>query len=250
VILVHGWGACAYTFRLLIPVLTAANRRVIAVDLRGHGLSDKPAGERSYSCPALLSDLRALLDVLGVSDATLVAHSLGGALALRFALEHPERVRRLVLAAPVGLTPIPYRHVASAMTPRITDRFARFLVPRWIVGMLLRAAYGDPRRVRESDVDEYWAPSEDPNYYRAVRALLRDFDWRPLSPAERGRMQARSLVILGTADRLLPDARREACELAASTVTIVKGGGHLAIEERPAEVNAAVAAFLDETDSA
>lgn len=77
------------------------DHRVIAIDLRGHGHSDKPRA--TYDMPTLLADLIATLDSLGVNQpVTLVGHSFGGAIATEFAHKNPERVERLVLIATAG----------------------------------------------------------------------------------------------------------------------------------------------------
>lgn len=245
VLLVHGWGASVYTFRHLVPAVAASGRRAIAFDLRGHGLSDKPDGAAGYTTVSLLADVRALLDALELDRVDVIGHSLGGALGLRLTLDAPERVHRLVLAAPVGLAKIGLRRLARCLTPRWTNRFARYLVPRWVTSFLVHGAYGDPRRVPAAAIDEYWAPSQFPNFYRAVRALLAEFSWAPLGRQELGAVRAPTLVILGTADRLIPRAVDGAAQLANATVVKVKGAGHLAIEECAAEANAAIVRFLD-----
>lgn len=244
VLLLHGWGACIYTFRYLLPALGRAGHRTIAVDLRGHGLSDKPEGNEHYTSAALLGDIVALMDRLGITTADVVGHSLGGGVALHLAMSSPNRVRRLVLAAPVGLARVRLLHVARLLTPRITDRFARYLTPRWLTSFLLHGAYGDPRRVPDEAIDEYWAPSQFPGYYRALRALLAAFRWRPLGTEELARIVQPALVILGTADRLIPNAAQDVAVLPNATTLSLAGGGHLAVEECATEVNPAVTRFL------
>lgn len=244
VLLVHGWGACLYTYRYLLPALARAGRRAFAVDLRGHGLSDKPRGTGRYTADALCGDLLDLLDTLELGRVDLIGHSLGGAVALQIALRSPERVRRLVLAAPVGLAPVRLRRVGQLLTPRFTNLFARYLTPRWLTSLLLHGTYGDPSRVPDEAVDEYWAPSQFPNYYRALRALLGEFSWAPLSATELRRILHPTLVILGTADRLIPKAGERVGALPRATVLSLEGGGHLGIEECASETNRAVVGFL------
>src|SRR6185437_12429145 len=118
-----------------------------------------------------------LLDALELGRVDLIGHSLGGAVTLQIALRSPERVRRLVLAAPVGLAPVRLRRVGQLLTPRFTNLFARYLTPRWLTSVLLHGTYGVPSRVPDEAVDEYWAPSQFPDYYRALRALLAEFSW-------------------------------------------------------------------------
>ncbi len=99
-VFLHGFGGQAMQWNYQLQKFSLANR-VIALDLRGHGLSDKPAS--GYDMPTLQNDLLTALAVLRVTTpVVLVGHSFGGALAADFALTHPERVERLVLIATAG----------------------------------------------------------------------------------------------------------------------------------------------------
>ena len=245
-VLVHGWGACVYTFRHTVPALARTGRRVFAFDLRGHGLSDKPVGRCKYTLDALRDDLRDFMDAAGVERADLLGHSLGGGVVLHFALAHPERIRRLVLAAPVGLTSISLPTIGHLLTPRFIARFARYLTPRWLTNLLLRSTYGKPQRVTDRDVDEYWAPSQFPDYYRAARALLEEFDWEPVAAERLASMPCRSLVILSTADRLIHGAEAPARGIRGATVVTLEGAGHLGIEECAEEFNRMMLGFLND----
>jgi 2-hydroxy-6-oxo-octa-2,4-dienoate hydrolase len=102
VLLVHGSGpgVTAYAnWRLTIPDL-AARYRVVAPDMAGFGHSDKPGG---YGMKLWTTQLIALLDALGLERVSLVGNSFGGGLALRVAVEHPDRVHRLVLMGAAGV---------------------------------------------------------------------------------------------------------------------------------------------------
>ena len=244
VLLVHGWGACAYTYRFALEALARAGHRALSFDLRGHGLSDKPIGAEHYRTSAFLEDVRDLLDAIGVRRTAIVGHSLGGGIAMRFAIAHPSRVSRLALAAPVGLTSVPLRSIAHLLTPRFTERFARFLPPRWVTALLLRGAYAEADRLTDRIVDEYWAPSQFREYYRAVRSLLDRFAWEPLGPADLMRVSQPTLVMLGTADRLIRGADRGAAMIPNASVVSIGGAGHLGIEECAEQFNAILVRFL------
>ena len=95
VVLVHGYGASIEEWAALIPVLTKAGHRVIALDLRGHGWSSRPEGD--YSIPGQARLVLDLLDQLEVDSFALVGHSWGSAVSLTIALQAPERVQRIVL---------------------------------------------------------------------------------------------------------------------------------------------------------
>ncbi|MET7479262.1 alpha/beta hydrolase [Streptomyces sp. NPDC005648] len=100
VLLIHGIGDSSDTWRDVMPGL-AKHYRVIAPDLLGHGRSDKPRGD--YSLAGYANGMRDLLSVLGVERATIVGHSLGGAVAMQFAYQFPDRCERLVLVGTGGI---------------------------------------------------------------------------------------------------------------------------------------------------
>ena len=94
-VLLHGLTSCAETWSLVAPLL-AGQRTVIALDLRGHGETDKPG--HGYDQATVAADVAGALDALEVTEACVVGHSWGGGVALRLAVDHPQRIRRLVLA--------------------------------------------------------------------------------------------------------------------------------------------------------
>jgi pimeloyl-ACP methyl ester carboxylesterase len=109
-------------------------------------------------------------------------------------------------------------------------------VPRWLVGFILRRiAYGDPRRVTERDIDEYWAPTQISGYVHAVRASISEFDWRPLTQREAKDLAVPTTVLLGTLDRVVRGAEPAARRLNGATVYCVVGG-HCVHEEYPGAV--------------
>ena len=101
-VLLHGKNFCAGTWESTIRALAQAGYRVIAPDQIGFCKSSKP--ERyQYSFEQLAANTRALLEKLGIQRVTLVGHSTGGMLAIRYALMYPQQVEQLVLVNPIGL---------------------------------------------------------------------------------------------------------------------------------------------------
>ncbi|SDH70592.1 alpha/beta fold hydrolase [Pseudomonas panipatensis] len=101
---IHGSGPGASghsNFKQNYPEFAAAGYRVIVPDLPGYGASDKP--ETDYTLDFFVAAVSGLLDALDIPRCTLVGNSLGGAIALKLALDQPQRVARLVLMAPGGL---------------------------------------------------------------------------------------------------------------------------------------------------
>ncbi|MGH8383482.1 alpha/beta fold hydrolase [Pseudomonas sp.] len=104
VVFIHGSGPGASghsNFKQNYPVFAAAGYRVIVPDLPGYGGSSKP--QSTYSLDFFVNALSGLLDALDIQRCVLVGNSLGGAVAIKLALDQPQRVRRLVLMAPGGL---------------------------------------------------------------------------------------------------------------------------------------------------
>jgi pimeloyl-ACP methyl ester carboxylesterase len=102
VILLHGKNYVAATWQGTIKVLSEAGYRVIAPDQIGFGKSTKPA-HYQYTFQQLAGNTHALLASLGISHVTVVGHSTGGMLGVRYALMYPDNVDRLVLVDPIGL---------------------------------------------------------------------------------------------------------------------------------------------------
>ena len=244
VVMLHGWAASMYSYRHAFERLPPEGMRAIAVDLRGHGLSDKPSYARAYSLDAYCADLDALLNALELPAAALIGQSMGGGIALRFAITRPERVTKLVLINPTGLVRIVGRNALRILPRSVVSAIGHRLVPRWSAGLILRyVAYGDPSKVGDRDIDEYWSPTQLAGYVYAARSALAEFEWGPISDADAASLTVPTLVILGARDRLIRNTARAARRLRESSLYQV-AGGHCVHEERPAEVYGAICRFL------
>ena len=128
-LLLHGSFASSRWWQPFLQVLPPAIR-AIAPDLRGCGLSDKP--EQGYDIPEQAADVHALVEALGLEEFDLVGHSSGGAIAVEYALTHPERLRSLIL---VDTAP-----VEGVFTPLETYRLLeRMREDRELLAQALRA---------------------------------------------------------------------------------------------------------------
>jgi pimeloyl-ACP methyl ester carboxylesterase len=257
VLLLHGWGASIYMWRGWFARLAAAGRRAIAIDLPGHGLSDKPDDDGAYRLPSLVSTVRELLDdVAALSRVDVVAQSMAGTIALELLLGGEPRVRRLALVNPACFGRIRLQTFGRVVSPPALDVLLPRLVTRGIVARAHRLVYGDPAAITPRDEEEYWAPSQFPAYSRAMRRLLHEFAWvRPPADVMAGRLRALPhdvLVVLGTRDRLVRDAEPYVAALRAAgaplQVRAVAGGGHAVNEERSEEVVSLALDFLKDED--
>lgn len=252
VLLLHGWGASNYMWRAWFAPLAAAGYRAVAVDLPGHGLSDKPVHDAAYRLSSLVGVVRELIGLERLDGAGVVAQSMAGTIALELLLAGEPRVGRLALVNPACFGRIRLQKLGRAVSPAVVDGVLHRLVTRRIVSRAHRMAYGDPSRITARDEEEYWAPSQFPSYARAMRRLLHQFTWaRP--PVDRMAARLRALpdevlVVLGSRDRLVRDAAGYVAALRAAGAPLrvdeVVGGGHAVNEERPAEVIALVLEHL------
>jgi len=248
VFLVHGWSCSVYVYRKSYRALADAGFRVMAADLKGHGLSAKPLAPCEYTRDAMAAHVLDIMDAFGVSQAALVGHSMGGAIATQVALRAPERVSRLVLLAPVGFGEVNLLRLLKLVTPRAVTPLLPHLVFRWTVTLGLRLAYGGIGGFDRRDVDEYWAPTQFPEFVRAMRELAHAFSWDAVTEDDLGQLLTPTLILFGTADRFVRPGRAE--ELARAMPNgrceMIERGGHIIIEEAASRVNDAVANFLRE----
>ena len=246
VVMLHGWVASAYSFRHQLSSLPAVGARCVAVDLRGFGLSDKPRGRGSYTMDGYIADLDALLDALALKRVVLMGHSMGGGIALTYALARPERVSGLALLCPTGVVPVAFLTLPKLMPRALASMAEGRLVPRWEARLILRhLAFGDASRVTERDIDEYWAPTQLPGFALAARASAEEFDWRPIAASRLATIAAPSVVILGRKDRLIRNAVGPAKMIQGATVRELESG-HVVHEERPAEANDLIGSLIQQ----
>ncbi len=243
VVFIHGIGASLYTWRHQLPAVVGAGYRVVALDNRGFGFSEKPA--HGYTTAAYAHLVVALLDSLGISSAVLVGHSMGGAIAAEVAAAHPDRVRGMVLIDAAGFG-MRWPGVLKIARWPVIGAIATAFRGRWITGRILRSTFADPRKVSEADVDQYYAPVPGPDYGRALRGVLREFRFDTLGGGRLAAVQTPTLVLWGDADRWIPlhDGTRFAKELPRSEFVIVERAGHNAHEESPDQVNRLLLDFL------
>jgi len=242
VVLVHGFGSSAYTWRHVIPGL-AARHSVAVLDLPGYGASELP-GEPN---PALLTEAVAgVLERMG-SPACLVGSSLGGALAALVASRRPELVERLVLVDAAGyrLRPDERPLPVGLASGRLVALLACLPLRRIATWWTLRQVFAEPGLVTAEMIDEYAAPFFRRGAIEYQRRLLGS-----ATPGDLSRLleaiRCPALVVWGSEDRWIPveDGHRFAADLSDARVVVLEQCGHLPHEERPEEFLAALEDFL------
>ena len=253
ILLLHGWGASIYMWRDWFAPLAKAGRYVVAADLPGHGLSDKPASSDCYTLEAMTARVRELIAQCGWTSVTVVGQSMGGTIAFALAEDGTANVRTLVLVNPAAFGIVRNWRVFQPLSRRVLDSILPSLVSRTLVARTHRLVYGDPSRITRRDEDETWAPSQFPAYARAMRMLARKFPWARDSAESMSvrirRLGIPLLLVLGSRDRLVRGALQYATQLKALQaqfeLRVIDGGGHAVNEECPDLVLARVGEFLN-----
>lgn len=257
ILLVHGMMSARTTWADQWDRL-AAEHRVLAPDLFGHGESAKPLGD--YSLGAHAASLRDLLDALDVPSATVVGHSLGGGIAMQLAYLFPERVDRLVLVSSGGLGRELNPLLRAATLPG-----SKFVLPvlasSWLHGV------GDTalrwwHRVGLPSVSpsstEAWqsltslADADTRRAFLATSRSVIDAGGQTVSARNRlsGLTSRDVLLIWGAGDRMIPAAHLEAAraELPHSRVEILPRSGHFPHLDEPDRFAAVLADFVRAPD--
>jgi pimeloyl-ACP methyl ester carboxylesterase len=239
IVLIHGWGCSVYVFRRNMPALAAAGFRPIAIDLKGHGLSDKPLRAVEYTIDSLLEHVREILDTLRLERTALAGHSLGATLIYHFASRYPHRVQCLGLLSPVGLTGVPLMRLYRFLTPAPLTPLLRQINPRIIVKLALMRVYGKRGHFTKRDVAEYLAPSQYPEFSIAMRELFHHYDWSAADHRPLATINVPAAGVWGSLDHLMPrDGMAIYLSLLPQIVLrAIPDAGHIITEETPDEVN-------------
>jgi pimeloyl-ACP methyl ester carboxylesterase len=246
VLFVPGWGCPLYIYRRNLPVVADAGFRAIAIDIKGHGLSHKPLGEKEYSLESLVDHIEEILDALELDKPALVGHSMGATLLYHFVSAHPERARSLALLSPVGLSGVPLMWLYRSLSPSFLEPVLRRVRPRAIVKIALKRVYGRRRTFSEEDVDQYWAPTQFPECSVALRQLLHSYDWSASRTRELSTVRLPAIGMWGSLDHLIPADGLDIYKRLIPGIVLheIEGAGHIIPEETPDEVNEMLIAHL------
>jgi pimeloyl-ACP methyl ester carboxylesterase len=258
VLLLHGLGCDHTTWE---PVIDSLSRRytVIAPDLLGHGLSDKPRAD--YSVGGYANGMRDLLTYLGIDRATVVGHSFGGGVAMQFAYQFPERTERMILVASGGLGPEVSPIIRAITTPGFHPVMGMLTLPgvRHVGKAGLRTLSRLPsRHTRDLDeVAEIYDSFKDPAARHAIRHVVRAVvDWRGqiVTMADRAYLtQVMPMaVIWGEDDQVIPvsHASRVAEFAPAARVQVIPNAGHFPHKDHPQRFAKVVHEFIRSTQPA
>jgi pimeloyl-ACP methyl ester carboxylesterase len=252
-VLLHGITLSALTWHYQLQDLTGSFR-VLAVDHRGHGTSK--SGDGGWELDRLALDVRELVEHLDLRDAVVVGHSMGGMVALRFALDHPDaladRVAGLVLMSTSG-TPVhrlaAWKALTDAVTPSlkrglaIGDRLPGGLFPASDLSYLVfRLGMGQGASPEHVELNRLMTASTPVSVWSELMSGVVGFDVHD----RLGEIDVPALVLVGTRDLLTPPAAARALVAGLPRVRPLKalpGAGHMLMLERRHEVNEELVRF-------
>lgn len=245
-VLAHGSNASLHTWEPWVALL-GDEFRMVTVDLPGHGLTGRTV-EDDYTIAAMAEFVDEVTRKLGVERFHLAGNSMGGRLGWHYALDHPERLDRLILLDASGF-PEPEGTEESlgfrlARTPGL-QYVMLFVTPRFLFEATLRDAFADPSLVTDEMVDRY----HELQLREGSRATsLARYQLPTVHPriAEISSIANPTLVMWGEEDQLtsVADAQRFADAIPDARVRIYPGVGHIPMEEAPERSAADVRAFL------
>ncbi len=264
IVLLHGFPESHRTWRHQIPEL-AKTHFVIAPDQRGFARSSKPEGAENYTPDKTVGDLIALADHFGKDRFVLVGHDWGGAIAWMAALQHPNRVERLIIVN----APHPFvfqKSLFDDMAQRAASQYIRLFRNPGLEAQLEAmglgtffdttfARHADPALLapeRDAYLDEWSQPGAMTamlNWYRASAIVVPGMDETPERPAFLDgpfpSLQMPVLVIWGMGDTALLPVQLEGIDQLVPDLKIVEvDAGHFVPWENPAAVNATIRDWL------
>jgi pimeloyl-ACP methyl ester carboxylesterase len=249
-VLLHGNNSSTYTWKDVFDEL-AARHRVVAVDLKGFGFTSKPEGDYRVEVQAAL--VVRLMDALKIERAVLCGSSFGGGVALAVAIDHPERVRALVLVDSAAFTD----HRGSTLAPSFVKWpyvgaavSALALMSDSIVRDGLKQSFHDDSKVTDERVAAYYLPLTTRGGQYAARRVR---EQRHFGRVEQLLQQVTqpALIIWGAEDEaiILEDGKRLQSRLSNSRLVVFDSCGHLPQEEMPERFTGEVLAFTSQLNA-
>ncbi len=251
VMLLHGFGACTYTWRFLAPVL-AQDHRVFALDLKGYGLSDKP-DDGKYAISDQADMVAAFIRAKDLHDLVIMGHSMGGGVTLMTYSEVredvPARIKKLVLIDSAGYPQKMPWFIRLAGIPVLNTLATGLLSPRFATSLVLRKCYYNKDKITEEQIDTYAYYGSLPGAREAVSQTARQIVPEDIDAvtARYKTIKVPVLIIWGADDDVVPlsvgnNFKRD---IPNSELVVLPQCGHIPLEEETQETNRLVANFLE-----
>jgi pimeloyl-ACP methyl ester carboxylesterase len=251
-LLLHGLGESVFTWSDVLPAL-AARFRVIAIDLKGFGRSDKP-GDGAYTADDQAALVAKFLIERGLDGVTVVGHSFGGTVALRTALADgilgTRRISRLAVIGAPALPRAAAGRFELVKLPLVPDALASVLPADAMARLLLREAMGGKADVSDAMVEGYAAPYRETGAMQAflatARTIVEEDGQRDIAKRYR-KLAAPVLVVWCRKDPIVPlrSGRKLVAALPRAKLAMMQGCHHLPQHEKPAELAKLIGTFAE-----
>lgn len=225
--------------------------RVIRLDLPAHGLTGpEPSG--NYTLERIQQLFEKFVDEKGLERFTVVGTSIGGTVAMRYTADHSDRIERLVLISPGSLEPRVRGRTTPANVPKAADLLG-YILPKSFTRFMLTNDYGDPERVTDAVVDEWYEMWMREGNRLAMLNLLRQY----VSGGVEDKIRAVSvpvLLIWGEKNKRVPLALAyETKDLLVNSpevrLEVLPGIGHMLVQEAPEASSQLIRRYLDEVST-
>jgi pimeloyl-ACP methyl ester carboxylesterase len=248
VILLHGFGTCNFLWRAVAPEITEAGHTAYAIDLFGHGQSDRPL-DADFGIAAQAEYLDAAMTAMRLTRAIIVGVDIGGDIAMRLAATKPDRAEKLVLINTPAFDDLPAKDITRMQ--RRTAKFA-FRLSRGVMGAapllegVLRGSVADPEKMPMKLIARYLAPFVGPDGGTLLLALASSIRESDLDEDDLRSISAPTLIIWGEQDKWvdskLPD--KLANTIPSARLVKLSGVGRLVPEENPDHLTELILDFI------
>ncbi|MGG3466068.1 alpha/beta hydrolase [Neobacillus pocheonensis] len=232
ILLIHGFASSTYTFRRIIPLLQK-QFSILAVDLPGFGKSEKSTSF-IYSFENYAKLMIECIHQFGYSNTYIVAHSMGGQIALNMALIAPEKINKLFLLCSSGYLKRAKKLLIYSSYLPFFEKFLHYYIRRKDVTHHLRNVFFNQTLINDELIEEFGKPLAEKGFYKALIRLLRHREG-DLLPQQLQDIQVPTLLIWGEEDRVVPVevGQRLVRDLPDAQLITYEKTGHLITEERP-----------------
>ena len=249
VILIHGFGTSSFLWRNVAPSITDAGHTAYAIDLFGHGESDRPV-DSDFGIAAQAEYLDAAMTALRVARGIIVGVDIGGDIALRLAATRPERVEKLVLVNTPAFDELPSRDITQMQ--RSTAKFA-FRTTRGVLGAapliegVLKGSVSDPgTHMPVKLIARYLAPFAGRDGVNHLLTLASSITADDLEDVDLKTIHVPALVIWGEEDQWVDSkmADRLVQALPDGRLVRIPGVARLVPEENPDQMSSLLLEFM------
>jgi pimeloyl-ACP methyl ester carboxylesterase len=249
VLFIHGTPSHSYEWRNVVPHVEAGGFRTIAYDLLGYGLSERPA-DRDTSVAAQTDLLEHFLHALGIDQVSIVAHDIGGAVGQRFAIAHPERVRRLMIIDSVSYDSWPSPTWRKIIDEHLDDYSS---MPQddfnTLLTQQLKMTVADESLMTGDVLQAYLAPHQSAmGRVSFFEHQVRHYDSKYTEQIsdDLGRLTMPVRILWGEQDQWQPlhYAKRLGSDIPDADLVVVPDAGHFLMEDAPERVVQEINDFL------